>query len=277
MRIVRVFPRRTKWTPIDDMAFVGDPPLQRPEADEIHVSCTFTWDIKKAKRLQAAWGQYYPVVKIGGPAFGSPCNGFIPGQYISHGVTFTSRGCNKRCPPCLVWRREGRLKESDDFPAGPVVQDNNLLQCSSAHLDAVWAMLSTQYMIQLTGGLDATMVTPQIAERLRGLRIDQLFFACDTREAIKPVRKALKLLSMPRDKARCYALLKFNPDETISEATERMVEIWEAGAKPFAQLYQPPDRWIDYPLEWKNFQRTWQRPAAMWGFMKQIKANCTVE
>jgi len=131
-------------------------------------------------------------------------------------------------------------------------------------------------MIQLTGGIEAAMVTQDIADRLRGLRIDQLFLACDTREAIKPVRRALKLLAMPRDKARCYALLKYNPNETILEATERMVEIWEAGAKPFAQLYQPPDRRIDYPIEWKNFQRTWQRPAAMWSFMKQYEANSTV-
>ncbi len=271
MEIIRVFPRRTKWTPIDDMAFIGDPPLQHHPADEVNVSCTFTWDIEKAKLLQAAWGQYYPIVKIGGPAFSSPCDEFIPGRYISHGVTFTSRGCNKKCPPCLAWYREGPLKESPHFPDGSVIQDNNILQCSSGHLDSVWAMLSRQHMIQLTGGIDSTLVTQQIANRLRGLRIDQLFLACDTLEAIRPLRKALKLLGMPRGKARCYALLKVNPNETISEATERMIEIWQAGAKPFAQLYQPPDRWIDYPIEWTTFQRTWQRPAAMWGFMKQLK------
>jgi hypothetical protein len=25
--MIRVFPRRTKWTPTDELAFVGDPPL----------------------------------------------------------------------------------------------------------------------------------------------------------------------------------------------------------------------------------------------------------
>jgi len=46
MKIVRVFPRRTTATPTDEMAFVGDPPPPafRPEADEVHISCTFTWD-----------------------------------------------------------------------------------------------------------------------------------------------------------------------------------------------------------------------------------------
>ena len=34
MKIIRVFPRRTSLTPVDDMAFVGNPPMLRPEADE---------------------------------------------------------------------------------------------------------------------------------------------------------------------------------------------------------------------------------------------------
>ena len=69
MSLIRVFPRRTKWTPTDDMAFVGDPPMMRPDADEVHVSCTFTWDIPEARRLFHAWKQYYGRVDVGGPAF----------------------------------------------------------------------------------------------------------------------------------------------------------------------------------------------------------------
>jgi hypothetical protein len=42
--VIRVFPRRTSLTPTDEYAFVGEPPMLRPEADEVHVSCTFTWD-----------------------------------------------------------------------------------------------------------------------------------------------------------------------------------------------------------------------------------------
>jgi hypothetical protein len=59
VNIVRVFPRRTSLTPDDALAFVGDPPLWRPEADEVHVSCTFTWDIPEAKRLAEAWSHLY--------------------------------------------------------------------------------------------------------------------------------------------------------------------------------------------------------------------------
>jgi hypothetical protein len=81
VRIVRVFPRRTALTPTDPMAFVGDPPMFRPDADEVHVSVAFTWDIARGQRLAEAWGQYYPV-RIGGPAMGSRANGFEPGLAV---------------------------------------------------------------------------------------------------------------------------------------------------------------------------------------------------
>ena len=262
--ILRVFPRRTEMTPKDDYAFVGDPPTSifRPEANEVHISCCFTWDRSIAERLKLAWQQYYPIVKIGGPAYDDPCYSFIPGLYIRRGVTFTSRGCNNQCPWCEAWRREGKLREGTIY-SGNFIQDNNLLQCSRLHLELVFGMLRREKEIEFSGGLDSRLVTDNIADEIRALRIKQVFLACDTKEAIKPLRKAIKKLILPKQKVRCYVLLKFNPNETISEAMERMELVWEAGAMPFAQLYQPRDKWIDYPKEWTRFARTWSRPAAM--------------
>lgn len=269
MQILRVFPRRTSYTPNDEFSFVGEPPMIRPDADEVHVSCTFTWDKPKAENLRDAWAQYYPVVKLGGPAYDDPGNGFVPGRYIKLGVTTTSRGCNNNCPWCLVPVREGKIRELPIQP-GNIIQDNNLLQCSSQHIDNVLDMLRTQHTIRFTGGLEAARVTEQFADRLRGLRVKEVFLASDTDNAIKPLRKALKLLQLPRDKARCYVLLKYNPEETMLHAIIRLLQVWEAGAKPFAQLYQPRDRTIVYPVEWQRFVRTWQRPAGTAAFIKEI-------
>ncbi len=100
--------------------------------------------------------------------------------------------------------------------------------------------------------------------------IERIFFIFDTKEGIRPLRQAVKLLALPRAKVRCFVLLKFNSNEMISEATERMIEVWNAGAMPFAQLYQPADRWINYPVEWRGFARTWSRPAAMKAVMQAV-------
>lgn len=269
-RIIRVFPKRTSHTPNDDMVFVGDPQLERPDADEVHVSCTFTWDKNEAERLKLAWQQYYPIVKVGGPAFDDPCtNDFVPGRYVKKGIIYTSYGCNNRCPWCLVWKREGNIRLLPIYE-GYVIQDNNLLQCPHYHIENVFNMLKTQRAIQFTGGLEASLITQWIADEIRGLRINQVFLACDNDAAIKPLRRALRLLNLPHDKVRCYVLLRHNPTETRLRALIRLLEVYEAGAIPFAQLYQPPEERIEYPVEWTRFTRTWQRPAATKAFIKTM-------
>ncbi len=266
MKIIRVFPRRTSLTPNDEFAFVGMPTLDRPQADEVHVSCTFTWDIVRAKYLALAWGQYYPV-KIGGVAFDNSPNGFTPGMYIKNGVTFTTRGCNNQCPFCLVSKREGKIIEYPDFAEGNIIQDNNILQSSLGHWWQVIQMLKTQKAIEFTGGLDARLVTDQNADDIRGLRLKRVFLACDHKSGLKALERAIKLLKLPRDKTQCYVLIAFN-GETLSEARERLENVWHAGALPFAQLYQPPEKWINYSKDWRDLNRMFSRPAITKNVMK---------
>ncbi len=287
-RIIRVFPRRTSLTPTDSMAFVGDPPLFRPEADEVHISATFTWDLQEAQRLVDAWKQYYNDVQIGGPALDAKPNGFISGMYVKQGVSFTSRGCNNNCSWCLVPKREGELTLLNDFAEGYIVNDNNFLQCPASHRAKVYQMLNRQSRgAVFAGGLQALLTTDDIAEELRGLRkIGHIFLAADTGAALGPLERAVKRLSWlrseteiarkrPAQRLHCYALIGYgneapSEDDTEEEAQEklnaaeqRLRRIWEIGATPFAQLYQPADHWIDYSQDWKNLARTWQRPALM--------------
>lgn len=267
--IIRVFPKRTSFTPTDEYAFVGDPPLIRPEADEVHISCTFTWDLARAIELFEAWSQYYSIVKIGGPARCSDNDGFTPGRYIKHGVTFTTRGCNKQCPFCLVPKREGRLLLLDIAP-GYIIQDNNLLQAPRWHIERVFEMLKAQRKAAVfAGGLDATLLNDWIAEGLRGLRINQVFLATDTDDALRPLAMALNRLSfLRRDQLRCFVLLAYE-GESIEKGLDRLMRVWELGAMPFAQLFQPPDKYIKYPKEWRDLARTWSRPAAMKSLMRR--------
>lgn len=273
MKIVRVFPRRTSYTPMDDMVYIGDPPLERSAADEVHISCTFTWDKLIAERLILAWQQYYPVVKFGGPAYDDPCiNDFTPGLYVRPGVVYTSYGCNNQCPWCLAWKREGPNR-SIPIHEGNILQDNNWLQCNREHIEAGLDMLSNQHSVVLAGGIDARLLNQWSADRIRSLRLKQIFLACDTDGAIKPLRRALKLLSLPHNKVRCYVLLRYDPYETRLHALVRLLEVYEAGAIPFAQLYHPPEKKITYSSELARFARTWQRPAGTEAFIKQILSS----
>ncbi len=241
----------------------------RPGADIVLVSCCFTWDATEAKRLVKAWGQYYEKVVLGGPVFKSEDRDFVPGLFVKQGVTFTSRGCRNQCPWCLVPKREGILREIK-ITEGNIIQDNNLLQCDKSHTDKVFAMLRTQRAIEFSGGLEARLLTGWMAEDIRSLRVKQVFLACDTEAGLKPLQRAIQLLGLPRDKVRCYVLLRFNENETISEATARLEDVWHSGAMPSPQLYQPADRWIKYSKEWRDLQRNWTRPAITKVLMRGI-------
>jgi len=54
------------------------------------------------------------------------------------------------------------------------------------------------------------------------------------------------------------------------QALIRLLQVWEAGAIPFAQLYQPFDETINYPVEWTRLARTFQRPAATVAYIKAL-------
>ena len=95
MRLIRVFPRRTKATPVDDLAYCGPPDLFA-EGDAVHIDVNFTWDKPYAEQLAEDWRHVAPVT-LGGVAYGDPGAEFVPGRYIKAGYTFTSRGCPRRC------------------------------------------------------------------------------------------------------------------------------------------------------------------------------------
>lgn len=258
MKVLRVFARRTSMTPLDDMVAIGPPGLWRPTADEVHVSVSFSWDIGAGHRLAAAWGQFYPVVKVGGPALDGEGDAFCPGMYLRQGVTITSRGCVRQCPWCIV---RGPIRLLDIKP-GWIVQDNNILATGRRHLGSVFEMLRRQNRaVTFAGGLDARLLKDWIAEEIRGLRVGQVFLAADTDDALPGLRRALDLLAfLPRYKKRCYVLWGF-AGESLERGESRCRTVWEMGAMPFAQLYEPMGGYIPWSPAARAIARQWQRPA----------------
>ena len=257
--IARVFPRKTKATPDDALAFFDVPGLFPPVVDEVHVSVAFTWDIPKAERLAYQWEKVAPV-KLGGPAFGNPSGEFVPGRYVKPGYTITSRGCPNRCWFCSVWKREPKLIELPIHP-GHNVLDDNLLACSDAHVNAVFDMLKTQRGVEFTGGLEAKLLKQWHVDRLREVKVKQMFFAYDTPDDYDPLHNAATMLreaGFTRNTFRCYVLIGY-PKDTISEATKRLEQVLKLGAFPMAMLWRDAKGATNY--EWRKFQRLWARPA----------------
>lgn len=263
--IARVFPTKTSMCPNDKDAYFGEPELFMPKYTEIHISCTFTWDRAKAKRLVSVW-KPYGKVKLGGVAInGESDQPFKEGIYLRRGITITSRGCPNKCSFCII---RSRISEFDNFPEGNIVQDNNILACSTHHLRLVFLMLKNQRSIEFKGGLEPKRITPKIAEDLRGLSIRTLWLACDHPNAIKGTKRAIQILNkagFTRSHIYCYVLI----GKDRQEEENRLKEVLFNGAMPFAQLYRNKYDSVLYSHEWQQFQREWSRPAIIRSKLKE--------
>ena len=266
-RLIRVFPRITKATPDDALAYFGPPDLFA-EADEIHVSVTFTADRPKAEALAEDWKHVAPV-RIGGVAYGDGAMEFVPGRYIKHGYTFTSRGCPRRCWFCSVWKRQG---EATPIPItdGWNILDDNLLACPEAHVRAVFAMLRRQKrQIEFTGGLEALALQDYQVGLLADMRPrPNCFFAYDPGDPFETLQSAASRMisagfTACSHRLRAYVLIGY-PKDTFTEATNRLEQMISIGFTPHAMLWQPEtpaaEKWRPAP-EWRKFQRQWARPA----------------
>jgi hypothetical protein len=271
MRIIRVFPRRTKATPDDHDVRVATFPGFYDEADEVHVSVAFTEDIPFAERLAEMWKNVAPV-KVGGPAYKDPGSDFVPGLYVKKGYVITSRGCPNSCWFCAAWRNEGRDIRELPITEGYNLLDNNIFACSEAHTRAVFKMLAEgkkkyHKPVEFTGGLEAARMKQWHVDEILKLKPKQLFFAYDTPDDLEPLWQASEMfyrsgLSIKSHTLRAYVLCGWAGD-TIEDAERRMKETIKAGYMPMAMYFLDPKKENVKPKSWSRWQRRWARPAIM--------------
>lgn len=271
MKLIRVFPRKTKASPDDELAWFGPPDLRAfaQEPDEIHVSVAFSADKPLAERLAEQWHKVAPT-KIGGRVYGEYELAFTPGRYIKNGYTFTSRGCPRRCWFCDVWKRRPQATPIPVLHDGWNVLDDNLLACPEEHVRRVFEMLSRQKTrIHFTGGLEALSLQDYQVDLLASLKPKPVcFFAYDPGDAFETLENAARRMltagfTRASHRLRTYVLIGY-PLDTFDKATLRLESMLAIGFTPMAMLWQPDtptaEKWRPAP-EWKQFQRLWARPA----------------
>lgn len=261
MKILRIFPRKTNATPMDENVVINRMPTLFDEADQVHISVAFTWDIPRAEKLAFMWQSVAPV-SIGGPAFNEPGGEFEPGMYLKQGYTITSRGCPNKCWFCAVPKRDPKLRELK-IKEGWNILDDNLLACSFEHIMKVFKMLYKQkHPVSFTGGIEAKLLKPWHVDLFAPIRLKELFCAYDTPDDYEPLMEAGKLLkqagiTLENRKARCYVLIGY-PKDTFTDALKRIKQTIDAGFFPFAMLWRNDKG--EFKKEWKQFQRQWANP-----------------
>jgi hypothetical protein len=262
-------------TPLDNLVVFKRKPHSSDEADEIHISVTFTADLPLVEKLEKRWECVAPV-KIGGPALDDFGGEFIPGKYISEGNVITHRGCPNNCWFCDVWKREGRVVRELPIQEGWNLLDNNIFACSLSHQQKVFEMLLRQKRKpRLSGGLEAARFTSWQAEWLLKLKLDYCYFAYDTPDDLEPLAQASKLLSeyglFKGHSIGVYVLIGYKKD-TFELAEKRLIASMKLGFMPQAMLYNRADFMEEYDmLQWRRFQREWANKVIVGSKMSKLK------
>ncbi len=272
-KLARVFTVKNQYTPDDDDAYYEPPGLFVPEYDEVHVSCSFTWDKPKAEQLAEAWRYVCDNVKVGGPAYDDPAISFTPGRYIKKGYTITSRGCYRKCPFCFVPRREGRIRELE-IHDGQWHLDNNILACSKGHILSVFEMMERQKKVKWLGGFDTYLLKDWHVERLAQSRkrIETLYIAFDEEKDRDSVEDAIRRFSeagFKFNQIQCFVLVGFDGD-TIKEAEKRCEWVIAQGGTPFPSYFRPIDEMSNKkPKEWAAMTARWTYMPGLYARLKR--------
>lgn len=163
-------------------------------------------------------------------------------------IGFLSRGCIRKCPWCVVPRKEGNIRRYDDIERisqgrkEVVLMDNNFLANDFEFIkEQIEKSIALNIKIDFNQALDARLVTDDNAKLLAKAKwIRYIRFACDTESQIEPVIEAMKTLRQAgyTKDFFCYFLAK-DVDETL----ERINKLLQADKKftPFVMPYRNLD------------------------------------
>ena len=230
------------------------------EVDQTYVSCVFPKNRHKLPSLDH--------IVFGGTGFGWPGRysvGFLeclpdselPPQiehtkpdYSLYNATasygFTSRGCIRHCPWCVVPEKEGNIKSNatiyefwDRKYRNIILLDNNLLASPNWRM-TLTDLLMENLRVDFNQGLDIRLVNTENADYLAKLKyIKRLRFAFDDIRMEKQFRKGIDILKKVKitlSSLSIYFLIGFN--SSLEEDLERLRIIQGYGASPFAMKYE---------------------------------------
>ena len=202
-------------------------PLRRP--DVTYASCVFTWNAKRRAEVPDS-------AIVGGS--GLDLNVELPPEVehimpdyslypnVGYSLGFTSRGCIRKCPWCIVPEKEGQIKPWsciyefwDRRHRKITLLDNNLLAAPNWQ-QTLEDLLAEGLEVDFNQGLDIRLVNEENAGYLKRVKTKKLRFAFDDIAYESAVRKGIELLLANGINSRhlsFYFLVGFSNDDAVLE------------------------------------------------------------
>ena len=183
---------------------------------------------------------------------------------------FLTRGCIRKCPWCIVPKKEGGVKPYQDVDEIAVdgrthliLMDNNILAAGDYGMSQLHKIVKRGYRVDFNQAMDARLVTDEVAQVLAQIKwLNYIRFGCDTPGQIKDCEQAIELIRSYGYKKEFMLFTMLHGD--INECYDR-VSYWRgkwnwkvtAQAQPFLNLTSVHQ---DIPQ--------WQKDMARWTMRK---------
>lgn len=270
--------------------------LNNPQYDMVYSSKVFDFTPEN---------EYLPETTVkGGTGYGlytelpSEIEGQFPDYSLypecDYAIGYLTRGCPNHCKWCVVWRKEGNIRPYADWreivrsdTKKLILMDNNIL-ASDYGISQLKELSETDYRVDLNQGMDARLVTPEIADILASIKwLKHIRFSCDQIPQIDAIQNVAALLVDRGIRPyRLFVYLLVTKD--IDDAAYRVERLKEIGSiSIYAQAEQNEAKGIRPDAMQKEFanryvygkgfrKETWHEYCERHGFSGQIKNSCRV-
>jgi len=224
-------------------------PLKGP--DITYASCVFTWNAKR--RTSVPDGATVGGSGIDLKADLPPGVEHIMPDYslypsVNFSMGFTSRGCIRMCPWCIVPVKEGQIEPWtriyefwDRRHRKIVLLDNNLLAGPNWR-QTMGDLITEALEVDFNQGLDIRLLNKENIEYLKQVKVKELRFAFDHIGYEKAVREGIELLlanGLGSRKISFYLLYGFPVIE--QECVERVKILASYNVEVYPMAYKGPD------------------------------------
>ena len=188
---------------------------------------------------------------------------------------FLTRGCIRKCPWCIVPKKEGTIypyQDIDEIAVNGrnhiVLMDNNILAAGEYAMQQLRKIVERGYYIDFNQAMDARLVTDEVAEvlaKVRWLR-RRVRFGCDTPRQVDECDRAVALLQrygfngdfffytiLNGDFKECYARVNHWWLRNKEARREKLHCSFTAYAQPY----------LDFTTTRQNIPK-WQKDMAQW-------------